>query len=185
MMLGHRYTNVIIHALFSTKDCKPLLSAEVKSELLDYLGSSVNRLGGQSIAVNGMADHVHMLFVQPAALSLLYVMEKIKANSLGWVKRRWTYKGGFGWQTGYAAFSVSKSDVDRVKQYIAEQEEHHRKITFQEEVLQLTSGPDAIPSAAEGREIAQAINPPSPIAEGTVGDNSPLSLGEGGPQSGG
>ncbi len=133
--MSHTYTNVIIHALFGTKDRRPLLNADVKSGLLDYLGGGVNKLGGQSLLVNGAADHVHMLFVQPAALSLADVMEKVKANSSGWFKRRWTQSRDFAWQTGYAAFSVSKSHVERVKQYIAGQEEHHRKISFQEEVL--------------------------------------------------
>ncbi|HEV2176256.1 MAG TPA: IS200/IS605 family transposase [Terriglobia bacterium] len=133
--MAHTYTNVIIHALFSTKDREPLLTPEVKTEMLDYLGGTVNKLGGQSLLVNGPADHVHMLFVQPAALSLADVMEKVKTNSSGWVKRRWTQSSGFAWQTGYTAFSVSKSQVGRVRDYIAGQEEHHRRVTFQEEVL--------------------------------------------------
>jgi putative transposase len=133
--MAHTYTNLIIHALFSTKERQPLLNAEVKTEVLDYLGGTVNRLGGQSLVANGPADHVHMLFVQPSALSLADVMEKVKANSSGWIKRRWTHHRGFAWQTGYAAFSVSKSHVERVKEYITRQEEHHRRISFQEEVI--------------------------------------------------
>jgi putative transposase len=85
--------------------------------------------------VNGPADHVHMLFVQPRTLSIASVMEKVKASSSKWVKERWSNRSHFGWQTGYAAFSVSKSHVEQVKRYIANQEEHHRKISFQEEVL--------------------------------------------------
>jgi putative transposase len=85
--------------------------------------------------VNGVSDHVHLLFVQPAALSLADLMAKVKANSSGWVKRRWAGRREFGWQTGYAAFSVSKSQADRVKHYIAKQAEHHKRVSFQEEVL--------------------------------------------------
>jgi putative transposase len=135
LTMAHTYTNVIIHALFSTKDREPLLNTEVKSELLDYLGGAVNRLGGQSLLVNGPADHVHMLFVQPAALPLADVMEKVKASSSGWIKRRFADCRSFAWQTGYAAFSVSKSHVERVRQYIAGQVEHHRNVSFQEEVV--------------------------------------------------
>ena len=62
-------------------------------------------------------------------------MEKVKANSSGWVKDRWPNRRDFSWQTGYAAFSVSKSHVEQVKRYIGNQEEHHRKVSFQEEVL--------------------------------------------------
>ena len=85
--------------------------------------------------VNGPSDHVHMLFVQPSTLSLATLMGKIKSNSSGWVKRRWQDRANFGWQTGYAGFSVSKSQVGQVKQYILNQEEHHRTMSFQEELI--------------------------------------------------
>jgi putative transposase len=133
--MAHSYTNILIHALFSTKDRQPWLTREIKDEAFRYLGGTLNELGGQSLLVNGPADHVHMLFVQPRTLSIASVMEKVKASSSKWVKERWSNRGYFGWQTGYAAFSVSKSHVEQVKRYIANQEEHHRKISFQEEVL--------------------------------------------------
>jgi REP element-mobilizing transposase RayT len=76
-----------------------------------------------------------MLFDQPRTLSIATVMEKLKANSSGWVKERWPERRYFSWQTGYAAFSVSKSHVEQVKRYISNQEEHHRKVSFQEELL--------------------------------------------------
>jgi REP element-mobilizing transposase RayT len=75
------------------------------------------------------------LFVHPRTLSIATVMEKIKASSSGWAKERWPGRGHFGWQTGYAAFSVSKSHVEEVERYIRNQEEHHRKVSFQEELL--------------------------------------------------
>jgi hypothetical protein len=62
-------------------------------------------------------------------------MEKVKGNSSGWVKERWPKRGHFGWQTGYAAFSVSRSHMEQVKRYIRNQEAHHCKVSFQEEVL--------------------------------------------------
>ena len=133
--MSHTYTNILIHALFSTEDRRPWLNAEVREEVFRYLGGTVNELGGQSLLVNGPCDHVHMLFVQPSTLSLANLMGKIKANSSGWVKRRWQDQRKFGWQTGYAAFSVSKSQVERVKRYILNQEEHHRRVSFQEEVI--------------------------------------------------
>ena len=133
--MSHTYTNIVIHALFSTKDRRPWLSAEVRQEVFCYLGGTVNELGGQSLLVNGPADHVHMLFVQPATLSTATLMGKIKSNSSGWVKHRWPDRRNFGWQTGYAAFSVSKSQVERVKRYILNQEEHHGRSVFHEEVI--------------------------------------------------
>jgi putative transposase len=133
--MAHTYTNILIHALFSTKDRQPWLDEEVKAELFPYLGGAINHLGGQSLLVNGPADHVHLLFVQPASLSLADLMEKAKANSSGWVKTRWPNRKRFAWQTGYTAFSVSQSNLESVKRYKASQETHHRRITFQEEVL--------------------------------------------------
>jgi len=133
--MAHTYTNIIIHAVFSTKNREPLLSKDIKTELLNYLGGTVNKLGGHSLLVNGPADHVHMLLVQPASIPVSDMVEKIKSHSSGWVKKRWARYRGFAWQAGYAAFSVSKSQVDQVKEYIAGQEEHHKRVTFQEEVL--------------------------------------------------
>jgi putative transposase len=133
--VSHTYTNILIHALFSTQDRRPWLNAEVREEVFRYLGGAVNELGGQSLLVNGPSDHVHMLFVQPSTLSLATLMGKVKSNSPGWVKRRWRDQRNFGWQGGYAAFSVSKSQVGRVKRYILNQEEHHRRVSFQQEVI--------------------------------------------------
>jgi len=135
ILVAHTYTNLLIHALFSTKSRHPWLTAEVREELFSYLGGTVNKLGGQSVLVNGTEDHVHMLLVQPPALSLADLMEKVKANSSGWVKKRWPGRKAFAWQSGYTAFSVSKSHAGQVKKYIANQQEHHRKLSFQEEVL--------------------------------------------------
>jgi REP element-mobilizing transposase RayT len=133
--MAHTYTNILIHALFSTKDRQPWLDPGIREEVFCYLGGTLNELRGQSLLVNGPPDHVHMLLVQPRTLSIATVMEKVKANSSGWVKERWPDRHYFAWQTGYAAFSVSKSHVEQVKRYISNQEEHHRKVSFQEEVL--------------------------------------------------
>ena len=133
--MAHTYSNILIHALFSTKDRHPWLTLEIRDEAFCHLGGTINELGGQSLLVNGPRDHAHMLFVQPRTLSIADLMAKVKANSSGWVKDRWPNLRRFGWQTGYAAFSVSKSHVEQVKRYIRNQEEHHRKISFIEEVV--------------------------------------------------
>jgi REP element-mobilizing transposase RayT len=133
--MAHTYANILIHSLFSTKDRQPWLTPDIREEVFCYFGGTLNELRGQSLLVNGPPDHVHMLFVQPRTLSIAAVMEKVKANSSGWVKERWTDRRYFGWQVGYAAFSVSKSHEEQVKRYIGNQEKHHRKVTFQEELL--------------------------------------------------
>ena len=133
--MAHTFTDVLIHALFSTRERRPTLNQEFRSELFPYMGGILKRLGCQPLLVNGASDHVHMLFVLPARLPLADVIEKVKANSSRWVHERYTHRRDFAWQQGYTAFSVSPSDRQRVLDYITRQEEHHRKRTFQEEVM--------------------------------------------------
>jgi len=135
--MAHTFTNVAIHALFSTKYRRPQLDSELRSELFPYMGGIIAGLKGRPLLINGPSDHVHLLFIQPAALALAELMEKVKANSSGWVHERWPQRASFGWQTGYTAFSVSQSQLELVKNYIGNQERHHRKRTFQEELMTL------------------------------------------------
>jgi len=133
--MAHTYSNLLVHALFSTKKRAPLLDAELKVELFSYMGGIITQLRGKPLLIGGPKDHVHLLFVLPCSLSVADLMEKVKANSSKWVKNRWQNRSHFAWQTGYTAFSVSQSNLESVKRYIASQETHHRRITFQEEVL--------------------------------------------------
>ena len=132
--MAHTYTNLLTHALFSTKDRQPMIRPELKSDLYAYLGGIITHLRGKPVLINGPKDHVHLLFVLPGSLSLSDCMEKLKASSSKWVKER---ARGFAWQTGYTAFSVSQSKLAEVKAYIAKQEEHHRRRTYQQEVVAL------------------------------------------------
>ncbi len=129
------YTSILLQAVFSTKERQPYLTPEVKAELFPYLAASLPRLKARPVIVNGPADHVHLLFSLPPVLSLSEAMEKLKANSSKWAHERWGRR--FGWQTGYAAFSVSPSKLGSVRNYIARQEEHHPRMTYQEEVWAL------------------------------------------------
>jgi REP element-mobilizing transposase RayT len=122
--------------LFSTKDRQPIVRPEIKSDLYAYMGGIITNLRGKPVLINGPKDHVHLLFVLPASLSLADFMEKLKANSSKWANEGWPRRA-FSWQTGYAAFSVSQSKLNEVKAYISQQEEHHRKSTYQDEVIVL------------------------------------------------
>jgi len=132
--MAHTYTNLLTHALFSTKDRRPIIRPEWKADLHAYLGGIITNLRGQPVLINGPKDHVHLLFVLPASLAPSDFMEKLKANSSKWAKG---HARGFAWQTGYTAFSVSQSKLEEVKAYIAQQDEHHRRRTYQEEVVAL------------------------------------------------
>ena len=133
--MAHTYTNLLIHALFSTKDRQPALTAELQSRLFPYMAGIITRLKARPILINGPKDHVHVLLVLPASLPLSDLMEKLKANSSKWVHDEFPGYREFTWQVGYTAFSVSQSNLTAVKRYIAAQEEHHRKRTYQEEVI--------------------------------------------------
>ncbi|MGB7924657.1 MAG: IS200/IS605 family transposase [Pyrinomonadaceae bacterium] len=133
--MAHTFTNLLTHIIFSTKDRAPYIDAEVKRELLAYLGGMVREVNGKAYAINGTADHVHLLVSLPPTIALSDAMKVVKANSSRWVSEKWVTRKAFGWQTGYGAFSVSRSNVSDVLKYIANQEEHHRKITFKEEFV--------------------------------------------------
>ena len=93
-------------------------------------------LGGKTLIVNGVADHVHLLVQLPATISVAEFVRDIKANSSKWMHEQMGIpRSKFSWQTGYGCFSESKSNLSNAQKYIAKQEEHHRKVSFQEEFL--------------------------------------------------
>lgn len=133
--MAHTFTNVLIHTIFSTKDRRPWIDAELKPRLLAYLGGIIREAGGYPLILDGTCDHVHGLLRLPHACSLSEMLRVVKTNSSRWVHQTWPDRQGFGWQVGYGAFSVSRSNVPAVIRYIQRQEEHHRKVSFQEEFV--------------------------------------------------
>ena len=123
---------VYIHAIFSTKNREPVLVDEWRDELFHVLGGSANNLGCQSLIVGGVADHIHMLFQLGRTITIAEAIGKIKCTASAWVNQRQNLS--FHWQGGYAAFSVSQSNVGAVREYIRGQDEHHAKQAFQEEL---------------------------------------------------
>lgn len=90
---------------------------------------------GKALNINGPSDHVHLLLSLPASIAVADAVRVIKTNSSKWVHDTWNDRAGFAWQAGYGAFSVSLSNRNEVWKYIAEQEEHHRRMTFKEEFV--------------------------------------------------
>ncbi|MCA1630941.1 MAG: IS200/IS605 family transposase [Acidobacteria bacterium] len=131
--MPHTFANLLTHIVFSTKDRAPLIKPETRPRLHAYLGGIVREEQGTAFAVNGTADHVHLLVSLPPALSLADAMRVLKTNSSRWMNA--AQRAPFAWQSGYGAFSVSRSNAGAVSQYIARQEEHHRKISFREEFI--------------------------------------------------
>lgn len=131
--MSHAYTRLHYHIVFSTKERKTFIKPEIKSRLYGYMVRIVNNLDGIVEEIGGVDDHVHLLAFCPPKLAVADFIGKIKSNSSGWVHTTWSERAAFAWQRGYGAFSVSESNVDAVRTYIRNQEEHHRRMTFQEE----------------------------------------------------
>ncbi len=119
--------------MFSTKHREPIISPPVETELHSYLGGVCKNLGCQPLIVGGYTDHIHILCMLSKKLALMKLLEEIKSNSSKWIKTKDNVYSNFYWQDGYGAFSVNPAEVDKVVAYIANQKEHHRKKTFQEE----------------------------------------------------
>ncbi len=133
--MAHTYTCLLEHIIFSTKERRPFLDAELKGRLFPYMGGIVRELGGVALSINGPTDHVHLLASLSPTIAPAEFIGKLKANSSGWVHKTFTRHQEFKWQGGYATFSVSASQKQTVLDYIANQEEHHRTLTFQDELL--------------------------------------------------
>jgi REP element-mobilizing transposase RayT len=131
--MSHSFTNLLFHLVWSTRERIPWLTAEVRPQLFAYLGGVVRDAGGIALLVNGVEDHVHLLVKLRQDRALADVVRAVKANSSGWVHRTFATHPCFAWQTGYGAFSVSFSQVEHVREYIANQEEHHRGRSYQDE----------------------------------------------------
>ena len=131
--MAHTASNLLVHLIFSTKERQRFIIPEIRSDLFAYLGGIVREMLATALIVNGTSDHVHMLLRIRPAQSLADVVRTAKTNSSRWIHEKWN--PNFAWQTGYGAFSVSESNVFNVSKYIAEQEEHHKKQSFQQEFL--------------------------------------------------
>lgn len=131
--MGESYSNLLVHIIFSTKNRTAAICEEWEAELHAYLGGAVGRAGGVSVAVGGCRDHVHLLVRVSQVMNVADLVKFVKAGSSGWVHRKFPDARKFAWQRGYAAFSVSESNAGKVRAYIANQKEHHRRMTFQEE----------------------------------------------------
>lgn len=110
-----------------------MITAELAPRLFAYLGGIARECDAVPILVNGMDDHVHLLLTLPATMSVADLVRTLKANSSKWAHELGPENAEFSWQAAYAAFSVSKSNVEVVRAYVAAQPEHHRNATYEEE----------------------------------------------------
>lgn len=120
--------------VFSTKNRVPFLKQSViRGELYAYLAGILHNLGCEPILINGAEDHVHVLCNLSRTITVAALVEEVKKSSSKWMKEQGPAYADFFWQGGYGAFSVSESKVEQARAYVAAQQEHHRKVSFQEE----------------------------------------------------
>ncbi|PKN80680.1 MAG: transposase [Candidatus Cloacimonetes bacterium HGW-Cloacimonetes-1] len=121
------YCSITVHIIFGTKDRFRYLTDDVFS----YIHGIIHQLDGIPISINGTDDHIHILCNLPKSMTVPEFVRVIKANSSKWFKDK---NANMAWQTGYAAFSVSKTNIPAIQKYIMAQKEHHHRVTFAEEM---------------------------------------------------
>jgi len=134
----HKYSKLWVHLVFATLDRRPLLDAALSRELYRYIGAVARNIGCEPMEIGGHVDHVHCLIRRPPTIAEAEMVSKLKANSSRWLRQKDSdLKRLFSWQRGYGAFSVSESNTEAVARYIRNQAEHHRKVSFQEELRRI------------------------------------------------
>ena len=133
--MPHTFASLLVHIIFSTKDHAPDLSPQLAARLFPYMAGIVKERKGVPVIINGPADHVHLLVYVPATQSMADLLRVLKTNSSRWVHEQFPEHKRFGWQAGYGAFTVSASRASDVTDYIATQQEHHRRVSFEEGFL--------------------------------------------------
>ena len=127
--------NIPVHFIWSTKDRQPFIKAEIEQELYRYMASIFRDYHSPAVSINGTEDHIQALAILSRTVTVAKLVEDVKKSSSKWMKTKGAYYRQFYWQNGYAALGIGESNVEAAKRYIANQKEHHRKMTFQEEYL--------------------------------------------------
>ncbi|MBI2436145.1 MAG: IS200/IS605 family transposase [Candidatus Magasanikbacteria bacterium] len=135
--MPNTYTQLFTHIVFSTKERRKLLTPQIRAELYPYMSGIAQGKNFTIVSVNGIDDHVHAILLLPTNISVSEAVQSIKGNSSKWINDKFFTHRIFSWQEGYGAFSVSSSQVEIVKHYIENQEEHHKNIDFKTEYRQL------------------------------------------------
>lgn len=135
--MANTYTQIHIQVVFAVQNRQSLIQQKFKEELYKYITGIIQNHEHKVLQINGMSDHIHILFGMRPSQSLSDLMKQVKQDSSKWINNKGFMAGRFSWQAGYGAFSYSKSQLPNVISYIQNQEKHHQKMTFQEEYLAL------------------------------------------------
>lgn len=135
--MANTYTQIHIHAVFAVRNRQSLIQTVWKDELFKYITGIITHNGHKLLAINGMPDHIHLLFGFRPDQSLSDLMRNVKRSSSLWINKQQFLSGKFSWQEGFAAFTYSRSQLKEVICYIENQELHHQKKSFSEEQREL------------------------------------------------
>ncbi len=135
--MPNTFTQIHIHAVFAVQNRASLISNSWKQGLYKYITGIIQNKGHKLLAINGMPDHLHILFGLRPSHSISDIMRDIKSDSSNWINVNKLVAGKFAWQEGYGAFSYSKTHIKKVAEYIEKQEEHHKTKTFIEEYTKI------------------------------------------------
>ncbi|MBK6936024.1 MAG: IS200/IS605 family transposase [Chitinophagaceae bacterium] len=135
--MSNTYSQITIHCVFAVKGRENCITKKWRDELHRYIAGTITKNGTKVLAVGGWKDHVHILVGLPVTISIADFMRIIKANSSKWINEQNFVPGKFQWQSGYGAFSLSKSQRDTVVKYIMTQEEHHKTTSFRDEYIKM------------------------------------------------
>ncbi|MCB0846808.1 MAG: IS200/IS605 family transposase [Bacteroidetes bacterium] len=135
--MSNTYTQIHIHVVFAVQNRQSLIQSEWKDRFYSYISGIIQNHGHKVLQINGMPDHIHILIGMRPDQSLSSLLQQAKRDSSKWLNKENLIRGKFSWQSGYGAFSIAKSDIPIVVQYILKQEEHHCKKTFIEEYIEI------------------------------------------------
>ncbi len=135
--MPNTFTQIYIHIVLAVKNRNALINQSWEDKLYKYITGTVQKMGQKMLLINGMPDHIHFLIGMKPDCNLSDLVREIKKSSSSFIKEERLTKFNFNWQTGFGAFSVSHSQLDKVINYIINQKEHHKKRTFKEEYLDL------------------------------------------------
>lgn len=134
-IMAQSLSKLNVHIIYHIKSKSPAIKSDVKEKLYAYMGAIIKDNDSIPIIINGANDHVHILCVMSKNIALAKLVEETKRHSSRWIKTQDIYYKNFAWQGGYAGFSVSPSLHQKTVDYIQKQEEHHKKMTFKEELI--------------------------------------------------
>jgi REP element-mobilizing transposase RayT len=132
--MAQSFAKIAVHLVYSTKNRQPVLLEKIRKDIHSYTAGILKSLNCIPLAVNGTEDHIHILVLMSKNITLIKMVEAVKVGTSKWLKTKDMSLQQFSWQAGYGAFSVSESQIEKVIKYIMNQEQHHQKKSFQDEL---------------------------------------------------